>query len=204
MVNSGTGESADSGFSTRSNTGRDQDSRESLRGAHQRHQDHRQQQRREVRPDVVEKAPEFGHADCWGAAEAAGSRWRSATSDTAIEWIPFGLVEHDVLGAPGTPVVEVRRSEQHHYGPPERRGDVGGSAVVSDEKRRAGDQRFHFFERRAREAGIFAEGREVFAGTGDEQRFDPEIVIQMPRQRPGSFRAGQVLSASDANGCSTA
>ncbi len=76
-----------------------------------------------------------------------------------MEWIPFALVKHRVLGAPGTPVVHVRRSEQDHHGTSKSRGDVSRSAVVSNEQRRAREQRFHFFERRALQAGMFAEGR---------------------------------------------
>ena len=61
MVNSGTSVSARCGIQHAVEDRGDQEGRESLRGSHQRHQDHRKQQRREVGPDVVEEAAEFGH-----------------------------------------------------------------------------------------------------------------------------------------------
>ena len=41
--------------------------------------------------------------------------------------------QNHVLGAPGAPVVEIGRSEQDNHRAAESGGDMGGSAVVSNE-----------------------------------------------------------------------
>jgi hypothetical protein len=53
------------------------------------------------------------------------------------------------------------------------------TAVVSDKERRAGKQRFYFFQRRPGESSISCKCIEVFPWPGDEYRLEAQALIQM-------------------------
>ena len=85
-----------------------------------------------------------------------------------------GAGQHGRFGAPGTPDVGIGSSEERDNRQSEGGRHVRRSAVVANEERCAGQQRFNFFERGARKTAVLGECIEALSGTANENRLKRE------------------------------